>query len=197
MPSFIRKVKTKSGATAVQIVYKHGREVVRIVHIGSAHNNTELKILLALAHEKMHEGQLSFNFPHKKSLELCLEKSYSGLLWDTLSHVYGSIGFDVITDPVFRQLVLARIVEPTSKLDTIRVLGGLGLEAPSNSSIHRCLRRVIYDGYRVILSQACYRHVAPSSLRLVLYDVTALYFEVQKDDEYRKPGLSKERRLEP
>jgi len=148
MPSFIRKVKTKSGATAVQIVYKHGREVVRIVHIGSAHNNTELKILLALAHEKMHEGQLSFDFPHKNSLKLCLEKSYSGLLWDTLSHVYGSI-------------------------------------------------RVIDNSYRAILSQACYRHVAPSSLRLVLYDVTTLYFEVQKDDEYRKPGLSKERRLEP
>jgi hypothetical protein len=197
MPSFIRKVKTKSGATAVQIVYKHGREVVRIVHIGSAHNNTELKILLALAHKKMHEGQLCFNLPHNSSLELCLEKSYSGLLWDTLSHVYSNLGFELITDPVFKQLVLARIVEPTSKLDTIRVLGKLGLDAPSNSSIHRCLRRVIDNGYRAILSQACFKNVSPSSLRLVLYDVTTLYFEVDKDDKYRRPGLSKERRLEP
>jgi transposase len=32
---------------------------------------------------------------------------------------------------------------------------------------------------------------------LVLYDVTTLYFEVQQEDDYRKPGLSKERRLEP
>jgi transposase len=39
--------------------------------------------------------------------------------------------------------------------------------------------------------------VKPEALRLVLYDVTTLYFEVQKEDEYRKPGLSKERRLEP
>jgi len=31
----------------------------------------------------------------------------------------------------------------------------------------------------------------------VLYDVTTLYFEIQKEDGYRKPGLSKERRLEP
>jgi transposase len=31
----------------------------------------------------------------------------------------------------------------------------------------------------------------------VLYDVTTLYFEVQEEDTYRKPGLSKERRLEP
>ena len=31
----------------------------------------------------------------------------------------------------------------------------------------------------------------------MLYDVTTLYFEVQKEDDYRKPGMSKERRLEP
>lgn len=31
----------------------------------------------------------------------------------------------------------------------------------------------------------------------MLYDVTTLYFEVQQEDDYRKPGLSKERRLEP
>jgi transposase len=31
----------------------------------------------------------------------------------------------------------------------------------------------------------------------LLYDVTTLYFEIQEEDEYRKPGLSKEHRLEP
>jgi hypothetical protein len=35
------------------------------------------------------------------------------------------------------------------------------------------------------------------SLSLLLYDVTTLYFEVQKEDDYRKSGLSKERKLEP
>jgi transposase len=39
--------------------------------------------------------------------------------------------------------------------------------------------------------------VGRSGLTLVLYDVTTLYFEVQQEDDYRKPGLSKERRLEP
>ena len=37
----------------------------------------------------------------------------------------------------------------------------------------------------------------PAALTLVLYDVTTLYFEIQREDAYRKPGLSKERRLEP
>ncbi|MHA6749161.1 IS1634 family transposase, partial [Actinotignum timonense] len=32
---------------------------------------------------------------------------------------------------------------------------------------------------------------------LVLYDVTTLYFETDKEDELRKPGYSKERRIDP
>jgi hypothetical protein len=37
-----------------------------------------------------------------------------------------ALGFAAVRDEVFRALVLGRIVEPTSKLDTVRVLGGLG-----------------------------------------------------------------------
>jgi transposase len=32
---------------------------------------------------------------------------------------------------------------------------------------------------------------------LILYDVTALYFETDEGDGFREPGFSKERRLEP
>ena len=58
MTCFIRKVPTKSGATAVQIVYKRGREVVGVKHVGSAHNKTELDILLIRAKEMKSAGQL-------------------------------------------------------------------------------------------------------------------------------------------
>ncbi|NLM20723.1 MAG: IS1634 family transposase [Peptococcaceae bacterium] len=197
MTSHIRKVKTKSGATAVQIEHKHGRKRIGITHIGSAHNETELKALLALAHEKMNEGQISFNFDQDTNPNICLEKSYSSLLWDTLESVYKCLGFEDVNDPDFKQLVLARIIEPVSKLDTIRVLEELGLDAPSNTSIHRCLRRTVEKGYRNTISEACFRYTKMCALTLVLYDVTTLYFEVQKEDEYRKSGLSKERRLEP
>jgi hypothetical protein len=201
MSVFIRKKKTKSGGIAVQIIYKRGRIVTGLTHIGTAHGEAELKLLLALAHEKMHENQLMIDLAallkSGESTDIYLEKSYSELLWRTLSGIYDRLGFGIIDDDVFRQLVLARIVEPSSKLDTIRVLTDLGLKAPSNTGIHRSLRDVISEGYRERLSEACFDHVKPSALRLVLYDVTTLYFEVQKEDEYRRPGLSKERRLEP
>ena len=197
MSRFIRTVKTKSGATAVQIETKRGRTRIGIEHIGSAHNETELKILKALAHEKMHEGQLSFEVEKGGTAGLRLERSYSALLWDTLENIYGMLGFEELKDQVYKQLVLARIIEPASKLDTIRILGGLGLKTPSYTSMQRCLGKVIDEDYRGKISKACFEYAAPAAMTLVLYDVTTLYFEAQRDDEYRKPGLSKERRLDP
>jgi hypothetical protein len=53
----------------------------------------------------------------------------SRLLYDILGHVYDWLGFDAVGDAVFRDLVIARIVEPTSKLDASRVLADLGARA--------------------------------------------------------------------
>lgn len=47
---------------------------------------------------------------------------------------------------VFRRLVLAPIIEPTSKLDAIRVLDEAGIPAPSYPTIKRCLEPQITVG---------------------------------------------------
>ena len=90
-------------------------------------------------------------------------------------------------------------MEPTSKLDSLRVLADLGITNHSNTSIHHCLKRIITDKYRDKLAKLCFAQASAQKggITLVLYDVTTLYFEVQQEDDYRKPGLSKERRLEP
>jgi hypothetical protein len=64
--AFIRKVKTSSGATAVQIAYKVEGRIVKIIHIGSAHNEEELNILLGLGHKRLQVDQLEL-FPETKS----------------------------------------------------------------------------------------------------------------------------------
>jgi hypothetical protein len=48
------------------------------------------------------------------------------LLDDVIGAVYDWLGFDVVADAAFRDLVIVRIVEPASKLDLARVLAGLG-----------------------------------------------------------------------
>ena len=49
--AYIRKVKTGSDATAVQIVKKERGEVIVVEHVGSAHTELQLKKLLRRARE--------------------------------------------------------------------------------------------------------------------------------------------------
>ena len=53
----MRKVRTASGAVAVQVVTRRGRQVERIEHVGSAHTDAELALLLAAARERLFPGQ--------------------------------------------------------------------------------------------------------------------------------------------
>jgi transposase len=195
--AFIRKVKTASGAIAVQIAYKQKGKIVKIIHIGSAHTEEELKILLALAQKHLQADQLELFPEAKSSLRMGIKRSFSGLLWNTLQEQYRQMGFDQLGDEVFEALCIARIVEPTSKLDSLRVLADLGVDPIDRNKLYRCLVRAANLDYRKIISQACFEHVHGCGLTLVLYDVTTLYFEIQEEDNYRKPGRSKERRLEP
>lgn len=194
---FIRRVKTKSGATAIQIAYKEYGRIKRIVHIGSAHNSREEAVLIGLARQKIFANQLSLFKQSNPTLKLILKSSYSTLLYKTLLGEYEKLGFHSLKDHVFALLTIARIVEPVSKLDSLRVLLELGVDNIDKNQLYRSLQRIIKNDYRKKISQLCFKSGTQGGLSLVLYDVTTLYFEVQKEDEYRKPGLSKERRLEP
>ncbi len=195
--AFIRKVRTASGATAVQIAYKQKGKVVKILHIGSAHTKEDLNILVTLARKRLHANQLSLFPESQPSLRVGIKKSYSGLLWNILREQYRQLGFDRLNDEIFEALCIARIVEPTSKLDSLRVLADLGAAPIDRNKLYRSLAKAADQDYRKTISQACFEKANRQGLTLVLYDVTTLYFEVQEEDEYRKVGLSKERRLEP
>ncbi len=49
--AYIRKFKTTSGATGVQVCYKQGNKVVKTVHVGSANSEKGLTKLLRNAQE--------------------------------------------------------------------------------------------------------------------------------------------------
>lgn len=195
--SFIRKVKTASGAIAVQIAHKRYGRIVRIEHIGSAHSEEELGVLLSLAKERLRGDQRSLFDDPEVELGVGLKHSYSGLLLDILTEQYNHLGFNTLDDPDFAYLCIARIGEPTSKLDSLRVLSDLGIEGISKDRLYRCLVRVIEKDYRTQVANLCFQKAKRKGISLVLYDVTTLYFETQEEDDFRKSGMSKERRLEP
>lgn len=198
--AFVRTVKTASGATAVQIVHSNRRGARDIEHIGSAHNEQELAALKAAAAERLAAGQQQLDFGMLAgSGSLPITSSRMAVLWDCLDLVYTQLGFGVKTngDSVFRDLVLARIIDPTSKLDSLRVLGEVGVDTASYATLKRRLPTYAAPGWRAELAAACAAHAHLGPATLCLYDVTTLYFETDKADGFREPGFSKERRLEP
>ena len=58
---YVRTVKTKSGATAVQIVWSSRRGSRNIEHIGSAHDESELETLKSAARQRIADGQLELD----------------------------------------------------------------------------------------------------------------------------------------
>ena len=125
MSPFLRKVRTASSATAVQIVEKQGRVNRVVEHLGSARDEASLQVLLEKGRRKLRPDQMEFNFNYldtKISYTPIVQHQSSTLLWQVLQDSYRALGFDqAIGDAAFEQLVLARIVEPASKVDTVRM----------------------------------------------------------------------------
>ncbi len=133
--AYVRTVRTASGATAVQIVWSSRRGSRRIEHLGSAHDDAELAGLRAAAVQRLAGGQdeLDLGLDGAEQGPLPITGSRMAHLWDALERAYVAVGLQAATgaDTVFRDLVLARIIEPTSKLDSLRVLTETGVPPAS------------------------------------------------------------------
>jgi hypothetical protein len=203
--AYVRTVKTSSGATAVQIVYSSRRGSRRIDHLGSAHSEEELEALKAAARQRLAAGQAELDLgltlaeAAASGGPLEIVSSRMGHLWDALVSTYEALGFPDATggDEVFRDLVLARIVEPTSKQDSLRVLEEVGVRSASYPTLNRRLPVYAEESFRRALAASCAAHAGLGPATLVLYDVSTLHFETDKPDGFREPGFSKERRLDP
>jgi hypothetical protein len=167
----VRKVRTASGAVAVQVVTRRGRQVERIEHVGSAHTDAELGLLLAAARERLSPGQDVLDLGDLPVVPARMDEvadwtgpelpvqpakpaaggrpsvaaggrvvgTSADLLWAVLTSAYARLGFDVLGDDGFRAMVLARIVEPTSKAEVVRVLDEIGAPAVSLRTLFRSL----------------------------------------------------------
>jgi hypothetical protein len=219
---YVRTVRTASGSTAVQIVHSSRQGSRDIEHIGSAKDAAGIQALKAVAQERLRGGQEELDLgvspaaaaaDHDKPISPEQTASAPGIgagvlpvtssrmehLWLALEHAYRRLGLENAAqgDEVFAALVLARIIEPTSKLDSIRVLEEAGVTAPSYATIKRRLPQYAKTSWQERLSRACADRADLGPASLVLYDVSTLYFETDAGDGFREPGFSKERRLEP
>jgi hypothetical protein len=84
----------------------------------------------------------------------------------------------------------ARIIEPTSKVDALRVLSETGVESPAYRTLKRRLPIFAKPDFRQALSAACAAHAQLGPASLALYDVSTLHFETDAGDGFREPGFS-------
>lgn len=90
------------------------------------------------------------------------------------------------------------MVEPTSKRDSIRVLDDIGAKPPHYNTLLNAVGRAHSRKYRDQIAEKCYTYAEPTDgVTLCLFDVTTLYFEAEKEDDFRKVGYPKERRVDP
>ena len=163
----------------MQVVAKeHG--VRRIVeHLGSAHDEAELAALMRLGRQRLLAGQQVLDLGEAlnndadevggqgpgdggAARKLVIASRRSGWLIEAIKTAYRRLGLGeaVGGGRAFEQMVAARLIEPTSKADTPRVLSEIGWPAPARrNTLHACLARAQERGYREAISQALFEHV--------------------------------------
>jgi transposase len=196
--SSIRKVKTASGAIAVQVVRYKDRKVVVQKHIGSGRSKEEISALIGSAEAWLAKNSPQTSlFPKEAERTLALSSArYVGirhtLIRTVLRSVAEAMGFLALGDfPI--DLAIMRLIEPSSKLRAIELLRKyFGVEY-TERTIYRTLPRLASrkaEAEKIAVSFA--KNKLHDDLSIVLYDVTTLYFETFEEDALRVPGFSKD-----
>lgn len=111
-----------------------------------------------------------------------------------LGGIFDSIGFGAVKDTIFKELVIARVAFPKSKLKTTEYLFRYKQIDWDEDQVYRYLDK-LHSTQKEYVQQISYRHtrkVLSEDISVVFYDVTTLYFEIDHEDELRKTGFSKE-----
>jgi len=197
---FVRKKKNKSGVVSIQVITKIKGKSKLVKTIGSSKDETEIQDLVNQANKflKNFGGQKSINFLfNEQTIEIALKgiTSHTEIGSELLlGKIFDDIGFNKISDNLFRLLVIARLSCPLSKLGTSDYFGRYkGLDIPVQN-IYRYLDK-LYTNQKEQIQQISYEHtlkILNGVISVVFYDVTTLYFQIDDEDEIRKRGFSKE-----
>lgn len=197
---FIRQKKNKSGLISVQIIDKSSGKYRVAKTIGSSSDVFVIENLIIKAKDfiKKYHGTLEFDFTNSSSnIETILNSITSHKLIGidlVLGQIFDEIGFNILEDELFKDLVLYRLVYPKSKLKTTEYLYRYAQKNYSEDDIYRYLDK-LQSKQKELVQQISYDHtrkVLNNEISIVFYDVTTIYFEIDNEDELRKTGFSKE-----
>lgn len=197
----IRQVKTASGKYALQIVSKYHGKVKVYKHIGSYGNNTEKENLYRRAHDFIQNstGQLSIidHLSTASLSDIAITQNKPLFVYEVLSRVYDKLGLSSYSDLLIKDLIIARIYHPASKLKLQEALYESFGRFYGKRTMYRHLKQALEKGIKEKFQKALIGFAKDSlgdNLRLVFYDVTTLYFESGLRAGVRDFGFSKDHR---
>jgi transposase len=199
---FLRKKKNASGSISVQIISKTRGKYKVEETIGSSSNEQELQKLVFLGKQEIEKRS------SQPKLFISENDIFAEQIFDVLNNasiktvgpeiifgkIYDHIGFSAIKEDLFRQLVIARLAFPLSKLKTIEYLyryQGVSLDI---DTVYRFLDK-LNNNIKEHIEQIGFAHtqkVLKGNISVVFYDMTTLYFEASDEDDLRKTGFSKD-----
>jgi len=197
---FVRKKRNNTGSISIQVIDKSSGKYKVIKTIGCSKKLDVVEKLVLDAKKWIREytGTLEIDFYNEK---VVIESVLSNIEQITvqgtellLGKLFDEVGFNIIDDEVFKQLVISRIIYPASKLKTMDFLEMYQAYKIEKDIIYRYLDK-LHNSQKELIQQISYQHtlkILNNQISVVFYDVTTLYFEIDKEDELRKTGFSKE-----
>ena len=199
---YIRRKMNASGSTSIQVVHKVNGRVQILKTTGSSKVASEIEELHQLAHEQITILRHAVELPFHQNLEQQYVSDFKNSIHQLrlagpellLGKIFDEIGFNAITDELFRHLVITRLVYPVSKLKTVDYLAKYKGVQLSVYSIYRYLDKLQKHQIEQVkdISLKHTLQLLGNQLNVVFYDVTTLYFESREEDDFKRMGFSKD-----
>ncbi len=194
---FVRKKKNKSGSVSIQIIKKIGRTNRVIKTIGSSKDSKEIERLFKKGLYELPRlyGATLFDSNHEPELkDLCNDNIRVVGPELVFRKIFNHIGFSTINDSLFMDLCISRITHPGSKLQLSKYLQENNRVEISVDRIYYFMDR-LHSRYKNVVEDISFNYtkkILGGEIGIVFYDLTTIYFESDKEDEFRETGFSKE-----
>jgi len=201
---FIRRKLNKSGSISIQIIKKENRRNILVKTIGCSKDPKEIARLQLRGEEFINKPIANqcrlFRLEDKESMVI---KNFLSNLSNSNIHTVGpelifgklfdKIGFNQISDELFRHLVITRLAYPTSKLKTVDYLYRYKGIKINITKLYRFLDK-LHSKYKEQAEQIAFEYTKKKlkNISVVFYDMTTLYFEAEDEDDLRRIGFSKD-----
>lgn len=201
---YLRTTKTASNATAVQVIRYVNRKRVVVKHIGSAHTPDELASLQLTGKKWIEQETRQQNlFPDtEKQIKLLtpIEKceyldTRCLFIYEVLLQLLKLFQFDKPNNQLLTDLVIIRIIQPVSKLESLEYLSEMFGINYNRGKLYQQIAS--FPAFKNTIEEKAVEFAKQNlgfDFSIVFYDVTTLYFESFKEDEenFKKPGFSKD-----